>query len=136
MSNLTPGPGQASPRRVSTRSAVAAGDLRSARLCRVARGIAGAAFDVPDEEIRRRTRSVAPICRARHTAMYLAHITFQLPMTAVAREFGRDRTSVSHAVQRIEDRRDDPDFERKLQRLETLAGWCLSLSGTAEGDEE
>ena len=39
-------------------------------------------------------------------------------LSEVARGFGRDRTTVAHACARIEDRRDNPKFERILDCLE------------------
>lgn len=107
--------------------------LRRTRLCRVARGIASAAFGIPEAEIQKPNRSAAPSCEARHTAMYLARVIFEVPYAVIGQEFGRDRTSVSHAIRRIEDRRDDRCFEAKLEGLERLAETCLSLT---TGDEE
>lgn len=100
---------------------------RSAKLCRLARDIASATFDVSVAEIQRPNRSVAPSCEARHTAMYIAHVAFQIPLMTIAKEFGRDRTSVGHAIRRIEDRRDEKMFDHRLERLERLAESCLSL---------
>lgn len=101
---------------------------RAALRCRLAREIASAVLDVPVEEIGRPNRSVAETCRARHLAIYLAHVVFQVPLGAIATEFGRDRTSVAHAVRRIEDGRDEAAFEHLVVRLERLAVACLCLS--------
>ncbi|HEX2019470.1 MAG TPA: helix-turn-helix domain-containing protein [Aurantimonas sp.] len=91
------------------------------RACRLAREIASAFFAIPVQEIASPSRAVAPVCEARHVAMYLAHVVFQVSLTAVAAAFGRDRTSVAHAVRRIEDRRDDRSFDATLARLEALS---------------
>lgn len=96
-----------------------AGDNR--RACRLAREIASAFFAIPVPDIASPSRAVAPVCEARHVAMYLAHVVFQVSLTAIAGAFGRDRTSVAHAVRRIEDRRDDKPFDAMLTRLETLS---------------
>lgn len=50
--------------------------------------------------------------------MYLAHVACGLNMTDVGACFGRDRTTVAHACAVIENCRDDPAFDRKLERLE------------------
>ncbi|MEF2071863.1 helix-turn-helix domain-containing protein [Consotaella aegiceratis] len=100
--------------------------------CILAREIAGAMMDVPVADIARPQRSKAGICEARHVAMYLAHVIFQLSLTAIAVDFGRDRTSVAHAVRRIEDQRDDDAFDRLLCRLERLATSCDELLQRAE----
>lgn len=64
--------------------------------------------------------------RARQLAMYLAHVVLGHSLTEIARAFGRDRTTVSHACGLIEDLRDDPGFDDEVsgyeQRLETDAG--------------
>ncbi|KQT71043.1 hypothetical protein ASG54_20865 [Aureimonas sp. Leaf460] len=101
--------------------------LAAAR-CRLAREIASAVLCVPVEEIARPNRSAAETCKARHLAIYLAHVVFQVSLGAIAVHFGRDRTSVAHAVRRIEDGRDLPAFELLVARLERLAGACLDLS--------
>lgn len=65
-----------------------------------------------------RKRSSARAARARQVAMYLAHIGFAWPMRRVGAAFGRDRTTASHAVHRIEDLRDQPGFDVLLEGLE------------------
>jgi hypothetical protein len=64
------------------------------------------------------TRHSAAAARARHVAMYLAHIGLAWPLTRVGAAFGRDRTTASHAVQRVEDLRDQPGFDAALEALE------------------
>jgi hypothetical protein len=65
-----------------------------------------------------RTRSSARASRARQVAMYLAHVGFAWPMSRVGAAFGRDRTTASHAVHRVEDLRDQPAFDALLEGLE------------------
>lgn len=55
---------------------------------------------------------------ARQTAMYLCHLVFAMNCADIARAFGRDRTTIRHAVRRIEEAREHPDFDRSLQWLE------------------
>jgi chromosomal replication initiation ATPase DnaA len=50
--------------------------------------------------------------------MYLAHVGCGMSLTQTGRTFGRDRTTVAHACTVIEDRRDDPLFDRALDLLE------------------
>ena len=89
--------------------------------CAIAREIASAFFAVPVAEIALPNRAGAPVCEARHVAMYLAHVAFQVPLSAIGGDFGRDRTSVAHAVRRIENRRDEDGFDAAMERLEMLA---------------
>jgi hypothetical protein len=95
--------------------------MEGARLCRAASAIAAAAFDVPPEEMSARTRRTAEVVAARHVAIYIANVVFQVSLQGVADAFGRDRTSVGHAVRRVEDRRDEPDFDARLEKLERIA---------------
>lgn len=96
--------------------------------CRTARDIVAAVMEVGEEEMLCPQRSRAPICHARHVAIYLAHVIFQVSLTDISHAFGRDRTSVAHAVRRIEDQRDGEAFDRMLTRLERLAHSCRLLT--------
>ena len=92
--------------------------------CRLAAGLAASAFSVPLAAVRSAGRGSAVAAVARQTAMYLAHVHLGIRLSEVARSFGRDRTTVAHACARIEDRRDDPKFERILDCLEAaLEKW-------------
>ncbi len=76
------------------------------------------------------TRGSAAIARARQVAMYVAHVGFGLSLTEVGHMFQRDRTTVAHACQVVEEARDDRDFDRAISLLEqavsliVLAGRC------------
>ena len=75
-------------------------------------------FGVGQDDLRRITRGRANVALARQVAMYLAHVVCGLTLTDTGRLFGRDRTTVAHACGVIEDRRDDPLFDRALDLLE------------------
>ncbi len=98
------------------------------------RTVAGA-FLIDAGDLRRPTRGRAPIAFARQVAMYITHVGLGLTMTAVGAAFGRDRTTVRHACRAIEDRRDDPAFDRTLDLLE---GIVRGLERCAErnGDDD
>jgi Bacterial dnaA protein helix-turn-helix len=51
-------------------------------------------------------------------AMYLAHVVLGLSLTEVGNQFARDRTTVAHACAMIEDMRDDPALDARLDHLE------------------
>lgn len=55
---------------------------------------------------------------ARHLVQYLAHVTFGINFTNIARRTRRDRTSVTHACSRIEDARNGCDFDKAVFFLE------------------
>jgi hypothetical protein len=78
----------------------------------------GDVFGVPRDRLGTPSRGKAPVALARQTAMYLAHVSCGLTLTDVGRVFARDRTTVAHACAVIEDRRDDPPFDRALELLE------------------
>ncbi|MFA5901498.1 MAG: helix-turn-helix domain-containing protein [Hyphomicrobium sp.] len=78
----------------------------------------GQVFGVADKELRRATRGRAKVALARQVAMYLAHVGCGLSLTQTGLLFSRDRTTVAHACGVIEDRRDDPLFDRTMDLLE------------------
>lgn len=85
-------------------------------------------------DLRGPSRGRATVAQARQTAMYLAHVTFSLPLMDVGRIFGRDRTTVSHACSLIEDRRDDAGFDHTLSLMEEIVRHTATISGTVVTD--
>jgi len=79
---------------------------------------ASAACRVAPSELRGPSRGRAQIADARHLALYLDHVAFGASLSACGRALARDRASVRHACARIEDRRDDGDFDRAVAALE------------------
>lgn len=74
-------------------------------------------FRVSADDIWNGERS-APVTRARQVAMYVAAVGFGMAQGRIAAVFDRDRSSVSHALTRVEDQRDDPVFDTVLLQLE------------------
>lgn len=91
---------------------------RAADCARLAEAAAANAYNVSLEEMRARTRRKARVALARQTAMYLSHVALGVSLTRTGAYFGRDRTTASHACRVIEEKRDDPDFDLRLSRLE------------------
>jgi chromosomal replication initiation ATPase DnaA len=83
-------------------------------------------FGIAGDDLRRATRGRAKVALARQVAMYLAHVGCGLSLTETGRLFDRDRTTVAHACGIIEDRRDDPLFDRALDLLE----WAVPALAT------
>lgn len=75
-------------------------------------------FGVELEALGQVSRGVARIALARQVAMYIAHVGCGLTMRQAGELFGRDRTTVAHACLTVENRRDDPMFDRALDLLE------------------
>lgn len=84
------------------------------------------AFGVSPREIAARSRGLAHVALARQVAMYLHHVVLRQTLTAVARRFNRDRTTVAHACRVVEDRRDDPAFEELLDAIERAVHGALA----------
>jgi hypothetical protein len=63
-------------------------------------------------------RGKADIALARQLAMYLMHTQFSRIYSAVGRFFDRDRTTVSYACALIEDMREDPGFDQRVEAIE------------------
>lgn len=82
-------------------------------------------FTVRGADIWSLRRGCPSVAFARQVAMYLAHVACGLTLTQVGYIFGRDRTTVAHACGVIEDRRDDPVFDRSLELLEGVLHFLL-----------
>jgi len=97
-------------------------DDDTARICWLMEAATAAAFAVPVDELRAPSRRTASVAFARQSTMYLAHVVLGLNLSMTGRLFHRDRTTASHACQLVEERRDDPAFDRLLDMLECVCG--------------
>ena len=84
-------------------------------------------YGVSTDDLHGTTRGGARTAFARQLAMYLTHVVYGLTLSQVATQFGRDRTTVSHACHRVEDMRDDPAIDRLLWRLERLLREAIDI---------
>jgi chromosomal replication initiation ATPase DnaA len=101
---------------------------------RLAQSAAAYAFGVTQQDVEAPTRRSREAALARQVAMYLSHVAFELPISRVAQAFGRDRSTAAHACHRIEDRRDDRDFDACLDALEeSLRGTPRIVVDTGQG---
>ena len=73
---------------------------------------------VPLSHMLRHSRGSGHAASARQLAIYLAHVLLARPQDVVADLFHRKRTTVTHAVQIMEMRRDDPKIEAEIERIE------------------
>jgi hypothetical protein len=90
-------------------------------LCAIAARLAANQYEVTLADIAARTRRSRRATRARHVAMYLAHVAFGVNLAAVGIVFGRIRRSAARACGLIEDARDDPAFDAARAGLEVSA---------------
>ncbi len=84
---------------------------------------------VPAAQIHAPTRHNARAARARQIAMYMAYVAYGWPLARIGEAFSRDRTTAGYACRLIEDMRDDPAFDARLERLET----CLKSAPEPSG---
>ena len=75
-------------------------------------------FEVDPAELGATTRRSPRAAFARQVAMCLTHVVCGLSMTEVGALFSRDRTTVAQACEVVEDRRDDPELDSRVERLE------------------
>jgi len=67
-------------------------------------------------------------CHVRQIAMYVCHVVLRLSLSEIGAAFGRDRTTVGHACNVVEDRRDDASFDAFVSAIERVV---LSVFGPA-----
>ncbi len=85
----------------------------------VVEAIVAASLRLPVARLHANSRCSAPVAFARQVAMYISHVSLKQPVPDIGKHFGRDRTTVTHACEVIEDRREDPDVDRLLTSIET-----------------
>lgn len=98
---------------------------RALELCECLIDISAALFNVSSKELRRYGRTSNAISKVRHVAMYVARVVLHLTTHEIGMGFGRDRTTVAHACQVVEDLRDDPEFDQLICTLERIAAVAL-----------
>lgn len=69
-------------------------------------------------ELLGKPRGDGNVCLSRQMAMYLTNVVLRRSLTYTGALFNRDRRTVSHACGRIEDLREQPQFERVLSCFE------------------
>ncbi|MDX3928840.1 MAG: helix-turn-helix domain-containing protein [Shinella sp.] len=96
--------------------------------CRVVRQLVLEIVVLAAERPLRRRDTRRAGCHVRQIAMYVCHVVLQIPMSDIGPAFGRDRTTVGHACNVVEDRRDDPAFDEFVCAIERIV---LSVFGPA-----
>lgn len=105
---------------VAAKSPRAVPDREADRLRHLIEQAIGDVFGVKSADLSKPSRGKASVALARQAAMYIAHVSCGLSLTDVGLIFARDRTTVAHACAVIEDRRDDPVFDRALELMEWI----------------
>ena len=86
----------------------------------------------PREALVSGDRGAVPVARARQVAMYIAHTSFSYSLACVGEMFGRDKSTVAHAVHFIEDMREEPEFDIWMEDLEAAVQQIMRLSPRAQ----
>ena len=94
---------------------------KRARICEAVLDLCSALFNVSGRDLRQTNRCSQGIARVRQIAMYLCNTTLGISLTEIGKAVCRDRTTVSHAVQLIEDLRDDAEFDAIMEQVERVA---------------
>lgn len=89
--------------------------------CTLAAMLAADALAVPLAKVLGATRGSRTAAHARQVAMYLAHVALGVPLAGVGRCFGRDHSTVAHGCRRVEDLRDERDFDGLIAELALAA---------------
>jgi chromosomal replication initiation ATPase DnaA len=93
----------------------------TAQRASLARFIVAQVYGVPVEEMRKPTRGRPHAARARQIAIHLARLVFAMSHKQLAREFGRDRSTIHHACHIIADMRQaSGEFDSTLRWMESL----------------
>ena len=93
---------------------------KRAQICEAVIDLCSALFNVSGHELRQANRCSQGIARVRQIAMYLCNTTLGISLTEIGKAICRDRTTVSHAVQLIEDLRDDAEFDAIIDQVERV----------------
>ncbi len=96
--------------------------------CRFAIATISAVTSLPINKLNTASRSTIKIAYARQIAMYLAHTKFGVSYADVGTFFNRNRSTVAHACQVIEDQRDEKDFDDHLSRMEYLIDAAMPIT--------
>jgi chromosomal replication initiation ATPase DnaA len=85
-------------------------------------------YDVPARELTGKRRGSPEVTNARQVAVYLTRMVLELSYGDLGAAFGRHRTTVQHAVQRVEELRDDPQIDQTLTWLESVLRAAMEIA--------
>jgi len=84
----------------------------------LAASLVGYALELKADKILEPDRGPRDMVQARQVAMYLTHVGLEMSLSRVAYAFDRDRSTVAHACHKIEEMRDEAEFDAWLETLE------------------
>ncbi|MCV3735681.1 transposase (plasmid) [Rhizobium sp. TRM96647] len=101
-------------------------------VCRTVRQLVAELLQLVADRPQQRRSARRSAAHVRQIAMYICHVALQLSFADIGQAFGRDRTTVSHACNVVEDRRDDSAFDDFVATLERITLSVFAVSGAAE----
>ncbi|KJF69544.1 helix-turn-helix domain-containing protein [Rhizobium nepotum] len=104
-----------------------AGRDEISQACQLVRQLTGEMVQLTGDRLAARRDRRRRECHIRQIAMYVCHVQLGIPMSDIGPCFGRDRTTVGHACQVVEDRRDEPAFDEFVAVLERLTGSIFNV---------
>jgi hypothetical protein len=90
-------------------------------------------FDLQPELLGFPSRGRADVALARQVSMYIARVSLSFSLTHVGKMFERDRTTVAHACEVVEQHRDDDLFDLAITRLEQVVRITYGAPGRMSG---
>lgn len=87
-------------------------------VCELAARMAAAEIGVTVQDVLQPSRHNRASAGARAIAMYLVHVGLGVPVREVASGFRRHRSTVAHACQRVEERREAAEWDSRITILE------------------
>ena len=97
--------------------------------CRIVSQIALEVAGLAVEQPLRRRDGRRHASHIRQIAMYVCHVVLRLSLSDIGHCFGRDRTTVSHACNVVEDRRDDAAFDALVASIERIVAAVFGPAG-------
>lgn len=91
---------------------------RDVARARLAADLVGFAAGLAAPVILSRVKGPRPVVAARQLVMYLLAQAFAMSLAHIAGAVGRDRSTVAHGMRLVEDRRENPAFDRWVESLE------------------
>lgn len=102
--------------------------------CRIVRQLTAEMVMLVGERVQQRRDRRRASCHVRQISMYVCHVILQLSLTDIGFAFGRDRTTVGHACNVVEDRRDDPAYDDFISAIERVVATIFGAPGGREHD--
>ena len=128
------------PKRVhktgSSRKALSQDVLRQRAQYNLVLSYMASAYRSKPEFLLTNSRGSKHLSDARHMTNYLAHVVFGINFTDIGKMALRDRTSIAHGCNRVEDLRDLPQYDRALHFAEIALQEFFAASWENANDEE